>query len=333
MRRLLATLFAIPLALMSTVDTATAAPGDTLREITGPVAGRIAANTVRLPATLELTGDTTILAGTIQFAAANPRIVTNGHAITLRPVEPMRTAGTIRIDTSGAAGNSGAAGRPGDAGSAGQRGWDGYTDGCYPWNGGSGSDGFPGTYGFAGGPGAQGADAGPITIDIPPGSTDDYQLIANGGTGGTGGSGGAGGAGGAGGEGGKGGDVYWYDCFPAGGGRGGNGANGGFGGSGGQGGNGGAGGTITVRVPPGYPTSQIYTEVNGGNPGMGGSGGAAGAAGAAGVGGQPGINWDFINCILCVGQSGSPGWAGQPGFSLGPGSNGTSGPNGSVVLY
>jgi hypothetical protein len=51
------------------------------------------------------------------------------------------------------------------------------------------------------------------------------------------------------------------------------------------------------------------------------------------VGGQPGINWDFINCILCVGQPGSPGWAGQPGFSLGPGSNGTSGPNGSVVLH
>jgi hypothetical protein len=313
------------------------------RTVTGKVEGSLAAGVVTLPASIELTGDTTIIAREIVLTARTLD-VTGGHALRLYPVTrltappangPTGQAATtadgppIAINQGGAAGapgTAGAAGRngaPGPSGRPGQRGyWDSEETFCYP--GTDGGDGMWGGDADWGGNGDNGGDGGngtDVILDIPDGSIDSYVLTADGGSGGHGGSGGRGGSGGHGGSGGPGGD----DATGCGAGNGGNGADGGSGGSGGSGGDGGSGGnagTIDVTYPVGYDPARIQASANGGS---GGTAGAAGAAGAAGQGGAAGLGGNGYEWDGYDGSPGGDGWEGLPGLAGSPGADGASG--------
>ena len=164
------------------------------RTVTSRLGGPVAAGTVLVPDRIELTADTTIVGRHIRVAAGTVRVTSNGYALHVFAEDSLRVAGspittsTVTIDTSGpsgTAGGTGGQGRSGFPGSDGQSGmsaWDQYM--CDGWPGGGGSSGQSGDSGGDGHPGGSGGDAGPITLDIPPGSTDGYQLIARGGGGG-----------------------------------------------------------------------------------------------------------------------------------------------------
>src|SRR5262245_23469442 len=305
------------------------------RTVIGPLSGRITADTVYLPARVEVAEDTIIIARHIVFAGNRVTIVGKGHDVTLLPVESMKArglavgggltssavaaaeaAGVITIDQSGTEGQQGSPGFNGHDGFPGMTGRPGTDYGpdnsCVVDIAGDGGRGGDGTGGEAGTGGNGGGQGGNITVDIPAGSTDRYVLRATGGRGGAGGPGGQGGSGGSGGAGGEGGDVY---CPYGPGGRGGNGGNGGTGGPGGKGGsghNGGKGGTIMVSYPDGYDPGLISADASGGARGDGGPGGPAGPPGRGGPGGGPGTN-------------NQNGWQGESGW---PGSGGTFGGNG-----
>lgn len=304
--------------------------------VAGPLRGQMLAATLRLPATIELAADTTIIANELVFTGSRLRVVGNGFALSLYPVSKVRAeraiASEITIDTSppdGPNGRGGSPGIPGFSGFTGQRGDDG-TDpfDCMGTQGGRGEDGENGLAGDGGEAGGRANSASDITLDIPNGSTDSYRLIARGGRGGNGGDGGEGGAGGSGGGGGQGGNSYFY-CYagwapPGGpGGDGGNGATGGTGGRGGSGGSGGNAGSIRVTYPSGYNPSWIQYDVSGGMGGQGGRGGWAGQPGWGGYGGPGGYGEPY-------GPSGQPGWGGLRG---GYGQDGDSGSQGGSGSY
>ena len=312
------------------------------RTVAGPLSGQVMADTVHLPANVEVAGDLTIVARHITFAGTRVTIAGQGHDVTLLPLDSMRatpTAGgdvaalaVITLDQSGAEGPSGFPGSNGSDGFPGMEGRPGTDYGpgndCVVDVAGDGGQGNHGGSGQQGTGGNDGGSGGSISVDIPAGSTDQYVLRAAGGKGGSGGPGGSGGSGGLGGRGGEGGDVY---CPYGPGGRGGNGGNGGNGGQGGTGGsgrNGGNGGTITVRYPDGYDPGTINTDVSGGAAGDGGPAGAPGLPGPGGAGGGPGTNTGNGQ-IGESGYSGSGGSFGSPG-SIGGG--GGRGQNGTVTL-
>lgn len=322
--------------------------------LSGPLQGRIVAGTLRLPAAVELSAATTIVARTIEFekpdgvAPGGVRIVTHGHDLTVLPIDDVRTVRTVHtarisdagvqehvtVDASGQQGSPGSQGFSGFTGASGSSGFpgqDSHQDCLYTaTDGGPGGDGSAGSNGDTGGAGNAGISGGAINYDIPPGSLDTYSFISRGGIGGIGGNGGRGGDGGSGGRGGDGGDSYrhYFWCLPGNGGRGGNGSSGGNGGSGGVGGNGGPGGVINVSVPSGYDQNTIQTDVSGGQGGGGGASGGSGAGGAFGVGGRGGETIEFCLPAPCSrGQDGSPGSQGSPG---GLGSNGGVGQQGAV---
>ncbi|HEU5474955.1 MAG TPA: hypothetical protein VFV67_30295 [Actinophytocola sp.] len=306
--------------------------------VAGPLRGQVLAATLRLPGTVELTGDTTIIARELVFTGGALRVNGNGHRLALYPVAGTRPdqAGVldvITIDTSAhdaPGGNSGSNGFWGNSGYSGSRGTDG-TDPffCAGSPGGQGSNGDRGDSGGRGGDGARADSGTDISLDIPDGSADSYRLISRGGNGGAGGSGGAGGFGGSGGDGGPGGDQYWY-CYTgqwpgAPGGPGGNGGEGGRGGDGGTGGSGGNAGAIRVTYPAGYDIGRIQYDSSGGSGGNGGSAGHAGPGGAGGWGGFGGSGYPY-------GPNGQPGLGGFFGSSGNPGGNGSPGAGGAVTF-
>lgn len=178
-----------------------AEPGITLR---AEISGTVTAQTLRLEkATIVITGDTTIVAETLEFASANPRIVTHGHSLKLQVSKAVSPGihSEITIVTNGDNGANGTKGNNGQNGFAGRPGWSGRF-GCPGEPGGYGEDGTSGNDGQPGDRGADGSNGGDIWLEIPPGSEDSYYLFAHGGKGGSGGGGGNGGSGGAGGRGG-----------------------------------------------------------------------------------------------------------------------------------
>jgi hypothetical protein len=312
----------------------------------GPLSGRIVAGTLRLPARVEVTADTTILARTIEFAGSPARIVTHGHGLTLLPIDAVRTGrstatglaaqGHIVIDSGGpdgTAGTIGFTGATGPTGINGDRGINAHPDCLWPAGRGDwGGDGGPGDAGEAGGAGTAGGNGGTINLDIPPGSVDTYELISRGGDGGSGGTGGRGGDGGWGGMGGAGGDSFRYFCPPGDGGHGGQGGTGGNGGNGGAGGNGGNGGQINVNLPVGYDQSLVETDFSAGSGGSGGASGGGGPGGFGGGGGPGGHNLDTCLPPCPSGAQGPPGPSGSFGGFGTIGDNGRSGTQGGVTF-
>jgi hypothetical protein len=310
--------------------------------VSAPLRGQILAGTLRLPATVELAADTTIVARDIVLTGATVTIKGHGHSVALLAVSGIRSTtsatGTIVIDTSGTQGPAGLNGPDGFFGFDGGDGADGQgvPVGCYFPDGGRGRNGEAGGEGFEGLPGNLGGEAGNITLDIPDGADAEYRLIAKGGKGGDGGSGGNGASGGNGGNGGRGADMTNDLCAiilgtPAGnGGDGGNGGNGGAAGSGGRGGPGGTGGAITVTYPGGFNPANISADASGGDGGTGGAPGFGGFSGGSGGRGGGG-GFDFSG----FGQDGRNGSSGFGGFvgSLGsPGRTGDPGMTGNVTI-
>jgi hypothetical protein len=175
------------------------------------VHGAVLGRTVRLPARLELDGDTTIVARGLVLAGHQLRIDAHGHAVHFYPVgESAAGSGPIVIDVSGRDGVNGQTGFSGIDGADGMDGANGRDannpgdpQDCY---GDDGEDGGPGDAGDSGMDGtlsSPGEPGGSIFFDIPPESTDSYVFKANGGAGGHGGDGGQGGGGGGGGYGGS----------------------------------------------------------------------------------------------------------------------------------
>src|SRR5262245_13834733 len=80
------------------------------RAVDGPLTGILVAGHIRLPARTEVTGDTTIVAGTVEFAGAKPVIVTHGHALTILPVTAVRTVALNAVIVMNTTGADGAAG-------------------------------------------------------------------------------------------------------------------------------------------------------------------------------------------------------------------------------
>jgi len=308
------------------------------RTVSGPLSGRVVAGTVRLPATVEVTADTTIVADRVEFAGRTVSIVTRGNDFRLLPVTAVQGGGAvakanvsavsvITINTSGGEGQTGGPGtRSGNDAPDGNRGADAVPDlnSCTNFQGGTGGAGGTGGTGDSGRPGSAGTDAGAIVLDIPDGSQDSYVLIARGGRGGAGGTGGPGGRGGDGGDGGNGGSNSQVGCNFGLGGNGGNGGQGGHsgkGGTGGSGGNGGNGGNVNIVYPPGFDRSRVTKDLAGG---LGGSGGTPGPSGGPGLGGQGGFGG------FGIAGSGSPGFPGLSGIVLAgdAGGNGQAGADG-----
>jgi hypothetical protein len=311
---------------------------NTQLKVTGPVSGQVLAGSLRLPATLKLSGDTTIIARDLTFTGQTLRVEANGHSLAIFPVSTARsdrvgTLDVVTIDTSAHAAPSGNSGSPGFwgysgyPGSRGENGTDPFD--CAGTPGSRGGDGSNGDSGSNGSPGEQANAGGDITYDIPDGSTDSYMFISRGGTGGSGGAGGEGGSGGSGGDGGTGGDQYWY-CYTgqwpgAAGGDGGTGASGGRGGDGGNGGTGGNAGSIRVTYPAGYDPGRINYDSSGGSGGTGGQAGHAGLPGPGGWGGFGGSGYPN-------GPNGQPGYGGYFGASGNPGNSGSPGAGGAVSI-
>ncbi len=322
------------------------------RTLASRSSGLIVAGTLRVPAKVELTGATTIVANQI-LLTGDVWITTHGHDISLFPVKAPRLTGTgaparITIDASedqsgqqgeqGPIGSTGSTGRPGNNGAPGPEMMPQQRDACYTQDVGPDSGFFDGKNGDdggdsagGGGTGGEGYDGGAggyIVVSIGDFDTNSYDLKARGGKGGTGGVGGTGGRGGPAGNGGRGGA-----CSPQGGGgyagNGGNGGDGGTGGRGGTGGTGGTGGDILVSVPLGYDTSLIRTDVRGGDPGDPGPPGGYGEGGSPGLGQAPGVCGSGCQLSGRWGDNGRPGDAGSFG-SLG--SPGDSGPDGWVLF-
>jgi hypothetical protein len=317
------------------------------RNLTGKLSGSVAAQTVTLPAGIELSGDTTIVAKEIIVTGGTLRVDGHGHTLRLYPIATLGSApgsapgsakaavhSVITIDTSGRTGQRGGNGGNGSDGSGGLSGLDGWDawdpSVCSGYSGGNGSEGGWGTGGFPGGSGGGGTDAGNITVDIPDGSPNAYQLIARGGAGGQGGDGGWGGSGGWGGNGGNGGDGYNGECYGGSigfggyGGSGGGGGYGGPGGSGGSGGGGGKGGNIEVTMPASYDPEQLTIDNDGGDGGSGGWFGLGGWGGSGGIRGYGGYTWYFGHNEP-DGYDGWPGGAGSSGFFGAQGQKGTKG--------
>jgi hypothetical protein len=312
------------------------------RSITAPVQGSVLAGTLHLPATMELTGDTTLVANTLALSARSLRVHAHGHTLHLFPINaitapaPRATsagaaslaATSITIDLSGTRGTDGSNGGYGQSGEPGNAGYPGreMVGFTCATDGGPGDDGTAGLSGDPGGPATDGTAGGPVTVDIPDGSTDSYTIITNGGRGGDGGTGGTGGTGGGGGQGGDGGsadNMPLFDDSPCPGqgpkgGDGGTGGDAGDGGPGGNAGNGGNSGSITVTYGAGYDPALITTQYEPGLfgfPGGGGTGGSGGPAGIGGMGGSGALGF----------PPGGNGTEGLPGIT---GSNGPLGLDG-----
>ncbi len=182
-------------------------------------------------------------------------------------------------------------------------------------------------YDDPGGP-TRGQDASPIELSIPPGSADDYQLLARGGTGGPGGQGGRGGDGGPGGDGKRGGNGAACGCAAGNGGKGGDageGGDGGLGGGGGDGAPGGSGADAFITKPAGY-YGVLGWDLNrgdGGNRGPRGDAGNGGKPGRYGIGGNPGPTACGI-----YGNGGDTGNVNNSGGNSGQGLPGSAGPRG-----
>jgi hypothetical protein len=324
---------------------------------TGLLSGTIVAGTINLPATIELSGDTTILARQLVFEGRDIRITARGHHLRVLPIDTVTAqaqaqgraalAGpfgrsSITIDVSGAAGETfDESGTPGGKGLDGGRGYDGWhgddgDDGeyffgwpCYFDPGDRGEDGEAGGEGGRGHKGYEGGRAGSIMFDIPDDDSNMYTFLAVGGSGGEGGTGGPGGPGGDAGNGGDGADAPWicHQSTPGGdAGDGGNGGDGGKGGTGGEGGKGGPGGTIMVTHSA-ESSPNIVTDASGGAGGPGGDPGLPGEPGHAGEGGRGGDSNGYGN----DGRDGRGGRGGalQPGDS---GDDGGSGDMGTVSV-
>ncbi len=305
----------------------------TERPVSGPVQGSLLAGTLHLPATVELAGDTTIVARHLALADRHLRIVAHGHTVHFYPIANVTapapagrpqsaaragvaavTASQITIDASGAPGQRGGPGSFGFSGIPGQNGEDGRDannpgdpQDCYGGDGQDGDSGGSGTDGDFGANGVDGQNGGTITFDVPAGSTDSYTFTSNGGDGGDGGKGGDGGCGG-----GNGGNGGW-------------GGAGGYGGLGGAAGRGGDGGSITVTVPAGTPAA-ISTSVSGGHGGAGGPGGSGASGGGAGKGGMWG-DGPYLQ-----GQAGRDGTEGPDGLDGHAGDNGANGQDGTAQV-
>lgn len=302
----------------------------------GPLRGTIVAGTLRLPDTVELSGDTTILARRIVFAGRSPRIACHGCHLRLLPIESIRTGagldgGTVTIDVTGTTGETGLEGGYGWDGYHGNQGDDGELWGvgggwCFTTDAERGGDGEDGGTGGTGQKGHEAGAGGIIAFPIGADDPNDYRLIATGGTGGVGGTGGPGGNGGDGGDGGDGANVggLCYDAMPGGNaGDGGDGGDAGAGGTGGEGGHGGDGGTIDVCYEAGWP-GMIESDASGGAggdgglagfpglvPGVGGLGGEGGTGGHTGPDGRDGRDgWDGS---VQLGSDGGGGVGGMPG--------------------
>src|SRR5262245_55782317 len=114
------------------------------RTVSGPLRGRLVVGTLRLPATVEVAADTTIMADSVEFAGTTVTLVTHGHDCRRLPVTSVRTGvggatkaagwsastnGVITINTSGNPGGSGSSGGVrGNDGPDGSKGTDGYVD-------------------------------------------------------------------------------------------------------------------------------------------------------------------------------------------------------------
>lgn len=253
------------------------------RTLSGKTQGTVLAESVTLPANLQLSGDTTIVARKIIAATGTVQVDSGGHTIRLYPVESLSSgvspvitinaSGRRDSDGDGTSGGNGTVDIPDDSSDSYQliaRGGDGGWGG---FGGGGGTGGY-------GGPGGRGGDS--ILFECVYGGGFSF-----GGDGGDGGSGG-------------------------------NGGSGGFGGFGGWGGNGGRGGDVSVTYPDWYDTSQVTVENGGGAAGLGGFGGGGGGGGQGGFSwfppgnAQPGYDG-------APGGSGVPGFA---GFSGTQGANG-----------
>jgi len=298
------------------------------RTVGTPLHGKILAATLNLPATVEVDGDTMIIARRIQFAGSTVRISTHGKDLTVLPVESIRTGavnGVITMDTNGADapdGSPGLSGARGADGTPGARGADGSVFWCSGSPGGNGSPGTPGGNGTAGGSAfVNGGNAGRLTFNIPDFSTDSYVLSPRGGDGGDGGRGGYGGTGGNGGTGGAGGNGVrepgvFGDCDGGDGGAGGAGGKGGTGAAGGRGSFGGNGNTLAVTYPSGYDPSRISVDVRGGFAGRIGASGDRGPGGLGGSGGWGGVP-DWPGVYGNNGPDGLPGLVGDQGRGSG----------------
>lgn len=128
-----------------------------VRGLTTPVGGTVLAGTVTVPGTIELTGDTTIIAREVVLATGSVRVHGKGHTLRIYPVASLRSLGaqeTITIDYTGTAGLTGVNGPKGGDGEAGSRGEPGqHAPGPFDCHGG---DGQAGEAGGSGGPASDG---------------------------------------------------------------------------------------------------------------------------------------------------------------------------------
>jgi hypothetical protein len=302
--------------------------------------GVVVTGVLRLPATVTLTGDTTIVARSVVSDAGLVKIVAAGHAIHLYPIDGVLLGGsdpTLVIDSapvlteeSNPDGEDGADGENGRDGESGMHGQDGWGDNCDGTSGGQGSPGEDGSDGQPGGYGQAGGSAGRIDVDVPLGDVTRYRLLADGRDGGDGGQGGSGGSGGGGGSGGDGGnadiDYAWY-CVGGDGGDGAEGGNGGNAANGGSGGNGGNGGDITATLAVGIDDpAALETSSRYGNGGTHGNAGSLGFGSGGGSGGMGGFG------TLHDGNDGFDGLDGFDGDSASDGDDGAAGDPGTVTI-
>jgi len=231
------------------------------------LSGVYMADTLLLPATVDLDGETILLARRIVFDSSSPIVRTHRHGFHAFPLESIehtdpryavghfvrflvavgdeeaifgrpRVKGVRPLDD-GAPGHDGLSGSNGGTGANGPNGGKGADGSCGGnkdgQTGTNGGDGLPGGTGGNGANGTPGGSASSIDVTITCGNTGNFSYSAVGGDGGNGGDGGTGGLGGNGGAGGPGGDGASCNCPSSGG-------NGGLGGTGGRAGGPGGGG-------------------------------------------------------------------------------------------
>ena len=306
------------------------------------LAGAYLADTIDLPPTVTLDGDTVILANRIRFHGSHVLIkgphdvhifpvggveLINDAArgnfdwrtglsvpISYRPLEKTLIGnyavqgGEITIDSSGTTGSEGETGSSGTDGGPGQSGTDGRAGNC-------GEDG-------------QGGGNAPNPATPPNPSS--AQLGGDGGPGGGGGVGQTGGnidleIGYS--------DTHFYNLIARGG-DGGRGGTGGFGGQGGDGGRGGSGGPSATQCDCGTRLAKGGTGGTGGTAGKGGKGGAGGTGGTGGQGGSISVtyyNEGSYTPDISGGFGGDPGSGGPGGAPGSPGSGGNFGTGGALL--
>jgi len=97
------------------------------RTLSGKTQGTVLAESVTLPANLQLSGDTTIVARKIIAATGTVQVDSGGHTIRLYPVESLSSgvSPVITINASGRRGTNGFDGSWGATGTFGFGGWGG----------------------------------------------------------------------------------------------------------------------------------------------------------------------------------------------------------------